>query len=251
MNDIGSILKTISLELGKLLSQVQNDSAILPLLLLLLLSFLYGLLHAAGPGHGKTLVASYFVAQDKSYKKAFIISGAIAITHVFSAFIITIVGYFILTDILSFTIYGSNKIISQISGLAIVLIGTYLLYNKFKHYTNRPKNRWSTQPFSSCACSSCVNKDTTELALILSAGIIPCPGTITIFLLALSTGVYTAAFLSAIAMSLGMSTVIAVSAILSVKFRKSAKNRFSKYLTIIDFGAIFIIILLGLALVIQ
>ncbi|MEY4504511.1 MAG: hypothetical protein RL154_805 [Pseudomonadota bacterium] len=251
MNDIASILKTISLELGKLLAQVQNDNAILPLFLLLSLSFLYGLLHAAGPGHGKTLVASYFMAQDKSYKKAFAISGAIAITHVFSAFAITAVGYFILTDILSFTIYGSSKLISQISGMAIIFIAIYLLYNKFKHYHNIPQNRWRTQPFSSCKCSSCSTKDTTELALILSAGIIPCPGTITIFLLALSTGIYIAAFLSAIAMSLGMGAIIAISAILSVKFRKSAKNSFSKYLTILDFGAIFIIIFIGLILVAQ
>jgi nickel/cobalt exporter len=41
------------------------------LFFLLIASFLYGVLHALGPGHGKALAFSYFSSQKSSYFQAF------------------------------------------------------------------------------------------------------------------------------------------------------------------------------------
>src|SRR5260221_9239285 len=38
------------------------------------LSFVYGVLHAAGPGHGKAVVASYMFANERALKRGVIIS---------------------------------------------------------------------------------------------------------------------------------------------------------------------------------
>jgi hypothetical protein len=52
-------------------------------------------------------------------------------------------------------------------------------------------------------------------------------------------------------MSLGMSSIIALTALASVKIRNSSKNRYSKLLKYLDFGATFIIIILGLILILN
>ena len=53
------------------------------------LSFLYGIFHAAGPGHGKAVIAAYLVASDRALAKAIGLSFAAAfvqaLVSVFSA----------------------------------------------------------------------------------------------------------------------------------------------------------------------
>ena len=84
---------------------------------------------------------------------------------------------------------------------------------------------------------------------MLSAGLVPCPGTITIFLFSITLELYFIGFLSAIFMSLGMGFVIAITALISTKARKSSKNRFANVFKFLDFGAVCIIIVLGSVLI--
>ena len=49
-------------ELARQVAAYKSGGAVAPVLAILLLSFLYGLFHAAGPGHGKFVVAAYFLA---------------------------------------------------------------------------------------------------------------------------------------------------------------------------------------------
>ena len=86
------------------------------------------------------------------------------------------------------------------------------------------------------------------MALIISAGIIPCPGTVTIFIFSLSLGLYYAGFLSALVMSLGMSTIIFFSAILSVLIRKKTSETNSNLKMYLEYGSLFIILILGFVL---
>ena len=42
------------------------------------LSFLYGMFHAAGPGHGKAVISSYLVANEETWKRGVVLSFASA-----------------------------------------------------------------------------------------------------------------------------------------------------------------------------
>lgn len=223
--------------------------------LLLLFAFAYGLIHALGPGHGKTLVASYFISNDKSYSKALFISLAIGIVHTFSAFLLTLVIYFVVESFLAQFMDNTIYYTTKISALIIISIALYLLSKKIRAYRAlaRQKNfaNFSTTPphVSSCGCASCkVENNSTDLALILSAGIIPCPGTVTLFIFALSLEMYTLGFLSAFVMSLGMSLIIFISAIISVTIRKKALKTNTTLQKILEFGSLLIILLLGIFL---
>ena len=238
-----------------LFEEIKDDDKPYSYFLLLLFAFAYGLIHALGPGHGKTLVASYFLSNDKSYSKALLISLAIGVVHTFSAFLLTLVIYFIVESFLAQFMDNTIYYTTKISALIIIAIAVYLLYKKINVHRalRRQKNfaNFSTTPphVSSCGCASCkVENNSTDLALILSAGIIPCPGTVTLFIFALSLEMYTLGFLSAFVMSLGMSSIIFISAILSVTIRKKAIKSNTTLQRVLEFTSLFIILLLGLFL---
>ena len=57
---------------------------------LLGVSFLYGIFHAAGPGHGKAVISSYLVANNETWRRGIVLSFASAMLQAFTA--IAIVG---------------------------------------------------------------------------------------------------------------------------------------------------------------
>ena len=57
---------------------------------LLGLSFLYGIFHAAGPGHGKAVISSYVVANEETWRRGVVLSFASALLQAFVA--VAIVG---------------------------------------------------------------------------------------------------------------------------------------------------------------
>ena len=249
-----NLLKTTMEKIKSLFASIKDEKNPMTYLFLLFFAFGYGIIHALGPGHGKTLVASYFLSNDRSYSKALFISLAIGVVHTFSAFILTLVIYFLvntlLAQFLDETIYYTTKI----SALIIIGIALYLIYKKYRLYKQieyekkEPQFKFSTSPvhLSTCGCASCqVDKNSTDAALIISAGIIPCPGTTTLFIFAISTGLYYAGFISALVMCLGMSSVIFVSALLSTVVRKKVVDSNDSLKKYLEFGSLTLILLLG------
>lgn len=232
-----------------LLEEIEVTGSILSYLWLLIFSFIYGMIHAIGPGHGKSLVAAYFLSNNRSVMKAFSIASLIAVVHTFSAFTLTFVIYYILNAYLNEYFTDVESITTKISALVIILIALYLFYKKIPKKVQE-KPLWSTtnpnEHQTSCGCGAC-KSTSTDLGVILSAGIIPCPGTITIFVFAISYGMYTVGFLSAIFMSVGMSVVIFGAALLSIKVRRSTSS-YTKLRAFLDYGSLVFILMLGLFL---
>ena len=251
------LLKSSMEKIKSLFTSIKDEKNPMTYLFLLFFAFLYGVIHAMGPGHGKTLVASYFLSNDRSYTKALFISLAIGVVHTFSAFILTLVIYFLVNTLLAQFLDDTVYYTTKISALIIIAIALYLIYKKYQLYKtieeekNRPQFTFTTSPahLSTCGCASCkVDKNSTDTALIISAGIIPCPGTTTLFIFAISTGLYYAGFISALVMSLGMSAVIFFSALLSTVIRKKvvkSSDRLKKYL---EFLSLTLILILGAVL---
>ncbi|MEA3371908.1 MAG: hypothetical protein U9Q40_11265, partial [Campylobacterota bacterium] len=247
------ILSTTIGEVKSLFESIKDENNPMTYMLLLFFAYIYGVVHALGPGHGKTLVGSYFLSNDRSYSKALSISLAIGVVHTFSAFFLTLIIYYVvetfLAQFMGETIYYTTKV----SALIIIGIALYLLYKKYKAYKSIEKKsayNFTTQPHTvTCSCSSCkVDDNSTDIPLIISAGIIPCPGTVTIFIFSLSLGLYYVGFMSALVMSLGMSSVIFVSALISVAVRKKTSNYNNNLKKYLEYGSLVIILLLGVLL---
>jgi nickel/cobalt exporter len=96
---------------------------------LLGVSFLYGVFHAAGPGHGKAVISSYLIANDETWRRGIVLSFASAILQAFTA--IAIVG--IAAALLGATAKAMGdtvRVIEIVSYALIMLIGLRLLWVK-------------------------------------------------------------------------------------------------------------------------
>lgn len=96
---------------------------------LVTISFLYGIFHAAGPGHGKAVIASYMIADNATWKRGALLAGISAFVQACVA--VAFVGIAVL--IFGTTARNMNVAASAIEIVAyslIVLLGLYLLWKK-------------------------------------------------------------------------------------------------------------------------
>lgn len=93
------------------------------------LSFLYGIFHAAGPGHGKAVISSYMVANEETWTRGVVLSFASALLRALVA--VVVVG--IAAGLLNATAASMNRAVNAIEIVSyslIVLIGLRLLWVK-------------------------------------------------------------------------------------------------------------------------
>jgi nickel/cobalt exporter len=92
-------------------------------------SFLYGIFHAAGPGHGKAVISSYLVANDETWMRGVVLSFLSAIMQALVA--VTVVG--IAAVLLHATASTMNSAVNWIETLSyalIIAVGARLLWVK-------------------------------------------------------------------------------------------------------------------------
>jgi nickel/cobalt exporter len=93
------------------------------------ISFLYGIFHAAGPGHGKAVISSYLVANNETWKRGVVLSFASAILQALVA--IAIVGIAAaLLGVTAKAMGNTVRVIEIVSYGLIILIGLRLLWVK-------------------------------------------------------------------------------------------------------------------------
>ena len=93
------------------------------------ISFLYGIFHAAGPGHGKAVISSYLVANDETWRRGIVLSFASAILQAFTAIAIVAIAA-VLLGATAKAMGDTVRVIEIVSYGLIILIGLRLLWVK-------------------------------------------------------------------------------------------------------------------------
>ena len=260
-----NILDKFVNNIKKYLVDIENGDKF-ALIFLLMASFLYGSIHALGPGHGKALAFSYFSSQKSSYFEVFVISLVTAFVHIIGALILVLISIFVLESVLNRFMEDSISYVTAFCAIIIMLLALYILYRKLNK--------------KSCSCCSCsVPLETTkfsvnpqninfvktsqnrpitvtkrskkqDLIFVLTAGIIPCPGTVLLFVYAFLLKTYFAVILASISISLGMATVIFASSFLGVTLHK-VSNKSQKFANILEIVAPIFMFILALVLLLN
>jgi len=254
-----NILEKYTQNIKKYLLDVQTGEDKFALFFLLMASFIYGVIHSIGPGHGKALAFSYFSSFKSSYFQAFIIFLATAFVHIIGAFVLVMISVFILQSVMNRFMEDSISYITSLSAVIIMFLALYILYKKIRK--------------KSCACCSVdlktanfsitaqninfvkttlnkpiineIRSKKQDLIFVITAGIIPCPGTVLLFVYAFLLKTYFAVILASISISLGMATVIFASSFLGVSLNKASQKSAKLVTTLEIVSAIF---MFGLAL---
>ena len=255
-----NLLDKFTYNVKKYLVDIEKGEDKYALFFLLMASFLYGVLHALGPGHGKALAFSYFSARKSTYLEAFGISLATAFVHIIGSLILVLVSVFVLQSVLNRFMEDSISYITAFSAVIIMLLALYILYRKLSKKTNvccacnvdLKNTSFSTNPTNMNFIKTNTNKPVLntkrskkqDLIFVLTAGIIPCPGTVLLFVYAFLLKTYFSVILASIAISVGMAVIIFASSFLGVSLHK-VSSKSGKITNIVEIIAPIIMFILG------
>jgi len=96
---------------------------------LLLISFAYGIFHAAGPGHGKAVISSYLIANEETARRGILLAFASALLQALVAVAIVGLGAVIL-NVTAKTMCDAQRLIEIASYALIAAFGAYLCWSK-------------------------------------------------------------------------------------------------------------------------
>ena len=197
---------------------------------LVLIGFLYGALHAIGPGHGKIIVGSYLLASENALKRGLVIT---LISSLLQACVAVVLVFGVMT-LFGLTHAQTEQAASKLESLSfglIVVIGVALLVRGARELWRlvRPAH---THAEGSCSCGhnhtpdpqrlEKINDKASFVGMILSIGLRPCSGAVLILLFSSFVGAYSAGVLATFAMAIGTALTTGGLAVLTVQSKALA-----------------------------
>jgi nickel/cobalt exporter len=244
------------------------------------ISFLYGIFHAAGPGHGKAVISSYLVANNETWKRGVILSFASALLQALVAIAIVAIGAALL-GVTARAMGNTVRVIEIVGYALIVLIGLRLLWVKGRallallrgkpahehhhHHADHHHHAHDHDEDDGHAWGHAHAPEPAELsgrdwlkrglAAVVAVGLRPCSGAIIVLVFALAQGLFAIGIASTVAMGLGTAITVAAIATLAVGARSLA-GRFAAArpgagmiaLRALETAAAVVIVLFGAAL---
>jgi nickel/cobalt transporter (NicO) family protein len=210
------------------------------------LSFAYGIVHAAGPGHGKAIISSYVIANEETVRRGILISFLAAGLQGLTA--VALVGLMLIAlNATGFQVNAWVKQLETVSYGLVFLVGLYLLVTELirlwrrrqaraqaahdhAHHHHHDHTHDHDHDHDCEACGHVVDaRDLAGplswrkiLAVVVSVGIRPCSGAVLVLIFALTQGLFWAGVAATFAMAFGTAITVAVLATLALGSRELA-----------------------------
>lgn len=245
--------------LGRAVRRVKTDNLLAAIFGLCLLSFGYGVVHAVGPGHGKAVISSYVLANERTLRRgvaiAFLAGGFQALSAILLVGIAAIA-----LNTAGTKVRLAAGTLESISYALVALVGAWLLYAQLKkyfawrrsarahasgagapprdkshdhgpaHVHDHSRDHGHSHDHDGC-CGHAHMPEPTQLdqnwswrralTMALAVGIRPCTGAVIVLIFALAQGLFWAGVGATFAMSLGTSITVSVLAVLAVGARQA------------------------------
>jgi len=205
---------------------------------LLGICFAYGVLHAAGPGHGKMLIGGYGVGVRVPVMRLGLLALASSLAQAAAAVLLVYAGVLVLGLTRPAMTGFADRVMAPASFGAIALVGLWLVLRGARRlWRGRAgathDHAHAHAPDADGVCTSCghrhgpsmeeaaaVRSWRDALMLVAAVAVRPCTGALFLLILTWRFGLVSAGIAGAFAMGLGTATVTIAVAIAAVTFRE-------------------------------
>ena len=187
-------------KMSELIRMSQNEKRVQPLAVLIGLAFLYGVIHTAGPGHGKVVAMSYVLSHRATILGGVLFGLCFAIIHALSGAVGVIGLRYIIQSSVSETLASVTTTTQIVSFGLITLLGLIILIKHGYAFVNIAT---SNKERSSDKASR-----KGVLAWAVTVGLVPCPAVVMVMLFCLSMDAIILGLLLAACISIGMAITI-------------------------------------------
>jgi ABC-type nickel/cobalt efflux system permease component RcnA/ABC-type uncharacterized transport system substrate-binding protein len=210
------------------------------------LSFLYGIVHAAGPGHGKVVIGSYMLASDARVRRGLVLSFAAAMVQAVVAVAFVLVAALLL-NLTSLAMSAAAEWVVAASYGLVMLLGIWLVVRRFTghghahHHDLRERahahlhageaeHRHHDHDHEHDHVHHAITPDQArghwreQLGVVLAVGMRPCSGALVVLAFALSQGLLAAGILAVFLMALGTALTVALLAVIAISAKGLARR---------------------------
>jgi nickel/cobalt transporter (NicO) family protein len=244
------------------LRQVRSSGATAAAWTLMLLSFGYGVFHAAGPGHGKTVISAWLLATENELKRGITIAFLSSIIQALTA-IVLVSALLLLVGSAASTARDIGGFLESASYIMIAAMGLYLVWTALRPhaeqknnsdarilaYDHPENNHHNHHHVHDEHCGHAHAPEASQVrgewsftkafSLAFAVGIRPCTGAILVLVLANALGIYWAGVASTLVMAIGTFLTVSAIACIAVYSKKLATrlaSRDDKWLGWLAFG---------------
>ena len=249
----------INRRLATAVREIRTGNPVTATLILAALSFAYGVLHAAGPGHGKAVISSYVLANERTVRRGIALSFLAALIQGLSALIVVCV-LVVALKATGLTMKSTEAWLETASWALVAVVGAWLLWRQLRGLRQRPAqaeahghvhhhhahghdhhrpdhgadhaaHRHDHGHDHTC-CDHAHIPDPRQLEgawswrkalpIALAVGVRPCTGAILVLVFAIGQGLFWAGVFATFAMALGTAVTVSALAALAVGSRELA-----------------------------
>lgn len=215
------------------LRQIKTGSPYAAAWTLMFLSFGYGVFHAAGPGHGKTVISAWLLATENELKRGVVIA--------FLSSVIQALVAILLVSVLLLVVASAGSAARDVAGFLesasyalIGAMGLYLIWTALRphvqHAHHHHDHHHDHVHDEHCGHAHVAEAKqvrgewslTKAFSLAFAVGIRPCTGAILVLILANALGIYWAGVASTLVMAIGTFLTVSIIAAIAVYSRTLA-----------------------------
>src|SRR5262245_49939576 len=240
--------QSLQRDLATSVKSLKGEHAMAGAFMLAALSFIYGIVHAVDPGHGKTIISSYVVANEETVRRGVIISFAAGLQALTAIALVGILAFALNASGMQINAWSNQ--LEMVSYALIALVGAWLLTTQLTAIFRRWRQPHVVEVYAEHAghdhhhthgehdhhhhqgeaCRHIVDaRDLAGpfsrrkiLAVVFSVGVRPCTAAILVLIFALTQGLFWAGVGATFAMAIGTAITVAALATLALGSRELA-----------------------------
>ncbi|MFP4014176.1 MAG: hypothetical protein ACLFVQ_08845 [Chitinispirillaceae bacterium] len=193
--DLLTLQRKLTDRLSALLRTIEKEKSPTATAAMILLAFLYGIIHSLGPGHAKFLFISHAASQPTSISSTWKAGAVFSLTHIGSAILLfTFMRLVLGLNHQESDLYSERMV--TLSGILIIMAGLVVIFSSIMEH--------SLQSIAKRHLGRVSNIST----IAVFAGLAPCPGAFLVLVFSSIIGILHIGILAAVAISIGMAITV-------------------------------------------